>query len=93
MICPKTNERCSPRTHGCSPFQCLRPFVDNPTPPAAPTLEQLADKCLEEMNGLIACRDKEMAHCRADDILCKLLRAHGHDKLVDVFESLDKWYA
>lgn len=68
----------------------------DPTPQdvAAPTLEQLAKACLGDMRELVIHpNDQERDHCEADDILCKLLRAHGHDELVDLFEKLDKWYA
>lgn len=37
--------------------------------------------------------DNEISHCRADEILCAFLRELGYGEIVDVFESIDKWYA
>lgn len=37
--------------------------------------------------------DREQAHMDADDLLCLLLRYHGHDDIVDEFNNVRKWYA
>lgn len=38
-------------------------------------------------------RDKESAHAEADDALCEFLRSLGHDDMVELYLSVDKWYA
>jgi hypothetical protein len=37
--------------------------------------------------------DTEMAHCDADDLLCRFLGALGYDEMVTAFKSIGKWYA
>ncbi len=37
--------------------------------------------------------DVEVAHIRADDILCKLLTELGYSEVVEEFEKVRKWYA
>lgn len=37
--------------------------------------------------------DTEDRHIRADGILCKVLRGLGYGEVVDLYESIDKWYA
>ena len=37
--------------------------------------------------------DIEADHSNADQTLCDLLRALGHDEIVNEYESIDKWYA
>lgn len=37
--------------------------------------------------------DPEMAHIKADDILCELLLSLGCKRVVDEFGKLTKWYA
>lgn len=37
--------------------------------------------------------DNEVAHSRADDILCDTLKALGFGELVKAFDEIDKWYA
>lgn len=37
--------------------------------------------------------DAELAHGTADEVLCDLLRSLGYDDVVDVWETVDKWYA
>jgi hypothetical protein len=37
--------------------------------------------------------DKENQHSDADGLLCEVLRNLGYNEMVDVFESMDKWYA
>lgn len=44
-------------------------------------------KILQEM------RDKEIAHCNADDVICGLLKALGYEGVVKECDGIDKWYA
>ncbi|HBL4691963.1 hypothetical protein INP82_16440 [Citrobacter sedlakii] len=44
-------------------------------------------KILQEM------RDKEIAHCSADDVICDLLKALGYEDVVKEYDVIDKWYA
>lgn len=44
-------------------------------------------KILQEM------RDKESAHCNADDVICDLLKALGYEDVVKGYDEIDKWYA
>lgn len=37
--------------------------------------------------------DTEVAHRKADDILCDVLLSRGFKELVDEFGKLRKWYA
>ncbi len=37
--------------------------------------------------------DVEAAHAQADDILTNLLKELGCNKVVDLFEKIEKWYA
>ena len=56
-------------------------------------IEKLEEKYLILMEEKRKCMDTEVAHVEADDLLCKLLRELGMDKLVDKFEEINKWYA
>jgi hypothetical protein len=38
-------------------------------------------------------RDLEQAHADADDILCEALIDAGHEDLVDLYTSIERWYA
>jgi hypothetical protein len=57
--------------------------------------KKLNDKYLQKMNEvkLKYKDDEEVAHYKADNILCDLLDHLGYTKLVEVFYSIDKWYA
>lgn len=37
--------------------------------------------------------DPEIAHSRADDILCELLESLGYSDVVDEWDQVKKWYA
>lgn len=50
--------------------------------------EAIAALKLEQQN-----RDREVAHAKADDVLCELLRSLGYGDVVDEFEEVGKWYA
>lgn len=38
-------------------------------------------------------RDKEIAHCNADYVICELLKSLGYEDVVKEYEEIDKWYA
>lgn len=42
----------------------------------------------EECDG-----DQEVAHIKADDLLCKVLTELGYPRLVEEYENICKWYA
>lgn len=42
----------------------------------------------QQQNG-----DIEIAHCNADDYLCRLLIEFGLQDIVDEYNKIDKWYA
>lgn len=50
----------------------------------------------EEVIERIKCKcftgDEELDHINADYILCDFLRLLGYDELVDVYESVSKYY-
>ena len=46
-----------------------------------------------EMEFLANDMDTEYGHRNADDLLCIMLREHGYDELVSIFENMKKWYA
>ena len=37
--------------------------------------------------------DREEAHIKADDLLCKILTELGYDGIVKIYEAFYKWYA
>ena len=38
-------------------------------------------------------KDPEGFHCRADELMCDLLRANGYGAGVDIFVKTNKWYS
>ena len=56
-------------------------------------IEETKEKAISELKKLRNSDDVEMAHIRADEILCELLNALGCEDVVDVFEDIDKWYS
>lgn len=48
---------------------------------------------LEELIKLRYNSDTEVAHVRADNLLCDILEQLGEDAIVKAFRSLEKWYA
>jgi len=50
---------------------------------------------IERMEALASgeCGDIEANHVKADEILCEALRRLGQDRLVELFEKVEKWYA
>lgn len=47
----------------------------------------------EKMRSIEKDGDTESAHVDADALLCNILRGLGYGDAVDIFESIDKWYA
>ena len=51
---------------------------------------------IEDYNGKlfsqVCSNDTEIAHGKADDIICELLREPGYGKVVDEYEKVEKWY-
>lgn len=54
--------------------------------------EKLKQKYIEKMES-IERKDKEIAHLRADDLLCALLKELGYSEVVEAWERIPKWYA
>ena len=52
------------------------------------TPEDFAERMRDERNS-----DPESGHIHADKLMCNLLSALGYGEGVEVFDSLDKWYA
>lgn len=53
------------------------------------TLLEAMQKCkIEAENG-----NKDEAHRVADNILCRLLIAHGYEELTNLYYDIDKWYS
>ena len=50
-------------------------------------------KQYEQMEALQNNWDIEETHGKADDILCEVLRKLGYNRLVELYEKIDKWYA
>lgn len=48
---------------------------------------------LEELKKLGNSGDPEVAHVRADNLLCDILEQIGEDEIVKVFHDIKKWYA
>jgi len=51
------------------------------------------ERAIEILKEEQKCSDKEMAHSRADDVLCDLLKSLGHGDVVKEYKKIDKWYA
>lgn len=46
-----------------------------------------------ELEILLNNEDTEIAHGKADDLLCEMLNKMGYLKITKLFNRLDKWYA
>ena len=53
------------------------------------TREEAIEKLKDEQKN----DDIEMAHVRADDVLCDLLRSLGYGDVVEEYEKVEKWYS
>lgn len=45
------------------------------------------------MRALQNSSDAKDAHGKADDILCEALKVFGCNKLIELYEQIEKWYA
>ena len=56
---------------------------------------EINDKYLKQMNEVKIryAGDQELAHIIADGILCDLLISLGYPEVVEVYNSIDKWYS
>lgn len=55
------------------------------------TPEEFANKMqqLKNTKG----HDEEGFHGDADDLMCELLRSLGYEKGIEIYDSIEKWYA
>ncbi|HII3143175.1 TPA: hypothetical protein ACY3HI_001498 [Citrobacter braakii] len=51
------------------------------------------EEAINKLKVLQGMRDKEIAHCNADDVICDLLKALGYEDVVKEYDEIDKWYA
>lgn len=51
------------------------------------------EEFIERMKARCFTGHEEDDHIRADEILCDFLRLLGYNELVDVYESVTKWYS
>lgn len=51
------------------------------------------EEAVAVLSSLASSGDYEMAHVEADNVLCALLRFHGHDDVVAAWDKVGKWYA
>ena len=47
----------------------------------------------DEMKKIADTDDPETSHVAADELMCKVLVAHGYEAGVKIFENMRKWYA
>lgn len=47
----------------------------------------------DEMKKIVNTDDPETSHAAADELMCKVLIAHGYEAGVKIFEDMWKWYA
>jgi len=57
------------------------------------TIEETKENAMSELKKLRNSYDTEVAHHKADEILCELLSALGCGDIVDVYEDIEKWYS
>ena len=51
------------------------------------------EEALKDMQDVQVEGDPEIAHLRADNILCSFLVVLGYEELVREFAKVEKWYA
>lgn len=56
-------------------------------------MAELIEEYVSQMEFTGTNNDKESAHSDGDSLLCDFLREIGAGKLVEAYESFDKWYA
>ena len=69
-----------------APVHALLPWYQNP-------IDTIVREALVFMKNNEVSSDVENSHYLADLHLCDILRAYGHDDVVDAFLKMDKWYA
>lgn len=52
-----------------------------------------SEQAVEELKDCQCFADPEEGHIKADDVLCKLLIALGHQAVVDEWEKVHKYYS
>lgn len=55
--------------------------------------KKLNEKAIKKMKELVINDDPEYAHEVADNILCEVLKYHGYEDLVDIYNEVPKWYS
>jgi hypothetical protein len=61
-------------------------------------ITNIYEQALKELEEIVARQkrpdviDDEHDHLEADRILCVILRSQGHNKIVDTYESISKFY-
>lgn len=55
-------------------------------------IETEKKKAVEKLKLLQEGWDTEMAHGRADDVLCDLLKEIGYIEVVEEYKKIEKWY-
>lgn len=55
--------------------------------------KKLLDKYVELMKAQTQSYDTEVAHSKADGLLCELLKELGYEKVVELYGDVSKWYA
>jgi hypothetical protein len=72
------------------------PFAQSVTYPAQPTEFErqvfLREWILTQLKGLVG-TDPEIAHGKADELLCEYLEAIGSRDIVESYMSIKKWYS
>lgn len=51
------------------------------------------EAAIKELRRLRGLKDREVAHIRADIVLCELLQTLGYEDVVEEFYSLVRWYS
>lgn len=47
----------------------------------------------KEMKKISKIGDREQAHGLADELMCKVLTQLGYKKGIDIYNSMEQWYA
>ena len=47
----------------------------------------------QRMREIAENSDTEAAHGEADKLMCDVLRSLGYSEGIDIFDSMEKWYA
>jgi hypothetical protein len=55
--------------------------------------DELKNSYLERLKEIKEDFDIERAHSLADDLLCEILVDLGYKEIVDLYKTIEKWYA